>query len=274
MPVFAIPFPHIDPVLIELGPLAIRWYALAYIAGILLAWRYMRTTVMNDRFWGASQQRPTAGDIDDFVVWAALGIVLGGRLGYVLFYNPAYYAANPGEILAVWTGGMAFHGGFLGVVVAMVAYSYAKGLSLLTLMDLCGIAAPIGLFFGRLANFINAELWGRPTDVPWGVIFPNGGPLPRHPSQLYEAALEGILLFIILRVLMKRFKFMHHPGALAGCFAIGYGVFRSIAELYRVPDAHIGYLSGFLTMGILLSLPMIIAGAALTVYALRKAPAK
>ncbi|OKL45507.1 prolipoprotein diacylglyceryl transferase [Pseudovibrio exalbescens] len=270
MPLFAIPFPQIDPVLIELGPLAIRWYALAYIVGILLAWRYMRKVVLNDTLWNAKASRPTATDIDDFVVWAALGIVLGGRFGYVFFYNAPYYLQNPAEILAVWTGGMSFHGGFLGVVIAMLAYSHFKRLNLLTLMDLCGVAAPIGLFFGRMANFINSELWGRPTDVPWAVVFPTGGPMPRHPSQLYEAALEGILLFVVLRLLMHRFKLLQKPGALAGLFAMGYGIFRSIAELYRVPDAHIGYLSGFLTMGILLSLPMILAGAALAVYALRQ----
>ncbi|WP_068315729.1 prolipoprotein diacylglyceryl transferase [Polycladidibacter hongkongensis] len=273
MPLFALPFPQIDPVLIEFGPLAIRWYALAYIAGILLAWRYMLKTCANDILWRAIPH-PSAQDIDDFLVWAALGIVLGGRLGYILFYNLPFYLDNPTEIFAVWHGGMAFHGGFLGMIAAMLLFANKRKLRVLTLFDLAAISAPIGLFFGRIANFINSELWGRPTDVPWGVVFPTGGPEPRHPSQLYEAALEGVLLFLVLRLLSHRFKLLQKPGAIAGCFAIGYGMARSFVELYRVPDAHIGYLSGFLTMGILLSLPMILAGLALLLYAVKRSPAK
>jgi phosphatidylglycerol:prolipoprotein diacylglycerol transferase len=264
-----LPFPAVDPVIFEFGPFALRWYALAYIVGIILAWRYMRALVMNDRLW-AGTQRPTPVDIDDFVLWATLGIILGGRLGYVLFYNPAYYFANPGEALAIWTGGMSFHGGFAGTVIAIFLFAWRRGLSVWTLFDLTGSAAPIGLFFGRLANFINAELWGRPTDVPWAVVFPGAGPEPRHPSQLYEAALEGVILFLVLRLLGHHFKLLAKPGVLAGAFMIGYGVGRSIAELYRVPDAHIGYLSGFLTMGMLLSLPMIFGGIILMLWAARR----
>lgn len=267
--VFVLPFPAVDPVIFEFGPFALRWYALAYIVGIILAWRYMRALVMNDRLW-AGTQRPTPVDIDDFVLWATLGIILGGRLGYVLFYNPAYYFANPGEALAIWTGGMSFHGGFAGTVIAIFLFAWRRGLSVWTLFDLTGSAAPIGLFFGRLANFINAELWGRPTDVPWAVVFPGAGPEPRHPSQLYEAALEGVILFLVLRLLGHHFKLLAKPGVLAGAFMIGYGVGRSIAELYRVPDAHIGYLSGFLTMGMLLSLPMIFGGIILMLWAARR----
>ena len=267
--VFVLPFPAVDPVIFEFGPFALRWYALAYIVGIILAWRYMRALVMNDRLW-AGTQRPTPVDIDDFVLWGTLGIILGGRLGYVLFYNPAYYFANPGEALAVWTGGMSFHGGFAGTVIAIFLFAWRRGLSVWTLFDLAGSAAPIGLFFGRIANFINAELWGRPTDVPWAIVFPGAGPEPRHPSQLYEAALEGIVLFLVLRLLSHRFKLLAKPGVLAGAFMLGYGVGRSIAELYRVPDAHIGYLSGFLTMGILLSLPMIFGGIVLMLWAARR----
>jgi phosphatidylglycerol:prolipoprotein diacylglycerol transferase len=267
--VFVLPFPAVDPVIFEFGPFALRWYALAYIVGIILAWRYMRALVMNDRLW-AGTQRPTPVDIDDFVLWATLGIILGGRLGYVLFYNPAYYFANPGEALAIWTGGMSFHGGFAGTVSASFLCAWRRGLSVWTLFDLTGSAAPIGLFFGRLANFINAELWGRPTDVPWAVVFPGAGPEPRHPSQLYEAALEGVILFLVLRLLGHHFKLLAKPGVLAGAFMIGYGVGRSIAELYRVPDAHIGYLSGFLTMGMLLSLPMIFGGIILMLWAARR----
>ena len=268
-PVLVMPFPAIDPVLVEFGPFALRWYALAYIVGILLAWRYMRLLVANDRLWG-SIARPTQLEIDDFVLWGTLGIIIGGRLGYVLFYNPGYYIAHPAEALEIWTGGMSFHGGFAGTVIAMILFAWKRGLSIWTLFDLAGCAAPIGLFFGRIANFINSELWGRPTDVPWAVVFPNGGPDPRHPSQLYEAALEGIVLFLVLMVLSRRFKLLQKPGFLAGAFAFGYGIARSIAELYRVPDAHIGYLSGFLTMGILLSVPMILAGLATMIWAARR----
>ncbi|WP_057463589.1 prolipoprotein diacylglyceryl transferase [Pseudovibrio sp. POLY-S9] len=269
MPLLAIPFPMIDPVLIEFGPLAIRWYALAYIAGILLAWRYMIVTVRNAPLWNKTAH-PTATDIDDFVMWATLGIVLGGRLGYVLFYNLPYYLANPADILAVWEGGMAFHGGLLGMIVVLIIYSRARGLSGWTMFDLAAIAAPIGLFFGRIANFINSELWGRPTDVAWAVVFPTGGPEPRHPSQLYEAALEGALLFFVLRLLSHRFKLLQKPGVLAGSFAIGYGLARTFVEFYRVPDAHIGYLAGFFTMGMLLSLPMVLIGIAVVIWALKR----
>jgi len=268
-PLLALPFPAIEPGIQIYGPIVLRWYALAYIVGIVLAWRYMRALVRNDRLWG-SASRPAPLDLDDFVLWGTLGIILGGRLGYVLFYNPAYYLANPLEAFAVWTGGMSFHGGFAGTVIAMILFAWKRGLSLWTLFDLAGCAAPIGLFFGRIANFINGELWGRPADVPWAVVFPTGGPEPRHPSQLYEAALEGVVLFLALRLLSHRFTLLKKPGFLAGAFAFGYGVTRSIAELYRVPDAHIGYLSGFLTMGIVLSMPMILAGLAAMLWASRK----
>lgn len=269
--VLVLPFPAIDPVIIEFGPFALRWYALAYIVGIILAWRYMRAIALNDRLWNGLQ-RPSPADLDDFVLWGTLGIIIGGRLGYVLFYNPAYYLANPADALAIWSGGMSFHGGFAGTVIAMMLFAWRRGLNIWTLFDLAGCAAPIGLFFGRIANFINAELWGRPTDVPWAFVFPGAGPEPRHPSQLYEAALEGIVLFLVLRLLSHRFTLLKRPGFLAGAFAFGYGIGRSIAELYRVPDAHIGYLSGFLTMGILLSLPMILAGLALMIWSGTRKP--
>ena len=267
-PLLVLPFPAIDPVIVEVGPFALRWYALAYIIGILLAWRYMRLLAQNDALWGTGK-RPAPADIDDFVLWGTLGIILGGRIGYVLFYNPAHFAQHPMEALAIWSGGMSFHGGFLGTVLAMVLFARRRGLPLWRLFDLAGCAAPIGLFFGRIANFINAELWGRPSDVPWAVVFPGAGPEPRHPSQLYEAALEGIVLFAVLRLLSHRFKLLQKPAFLAGAFACGYGVTRSIAELYRVPDAHIGYLSGFLTMGILLSVPMVLAGIGAMAWAWR-----
>lgn len=269
-PLLVLPFPAIDPVIVEVGPFALRWYALAYIAGIVLAWRYMRALVLSDALW-ANSKRPAPVDLDDFVLWGTFGIILGGRLGYVLFYNPAYYAANPGEILAIWSGGMSFHGGFAGTVIAMIMFAWKRGLSLWTLFDLAGCAAPIGLFFGRMANFINSELWGRPTDVPWAFVFPNAGPEPRHPSQLYEAALEGIVLFLVLRLLSHRFHFLKKPGFMAGAFACGYGLARSFVEFYRVPDAHIGYFGDFLTMGMLLSAPMILAGIAVMIWSANRA---
>ncbi|WP_417686466.1 prolipoprotein diacylglyceryl transferase [Roseibium sp.] len=271
MPLFVLPFPAIDPVIFQVGPFALRWYALAYIVGIVLAWRYMRLLVLNDRLWD-SRPRPTALEIDDFVVWGTLGIILGGRLGYVLFYNPAHYLANPGEALAIWSGGMSFHGGFIGTVLAMILFALKRGVSIWRMFDLAGTAAPIGLFFGRLANFINSELWGRVTDVPWAFVFPTGGPEPRHPSQLYEAALEGVVLFLVMRLLSHRYDMLKRPGFIAGAFAAGYGLSRCVVELVRVPDAHIGYLSGFITMGIVLSLPMILAGLALMIWSARKWP--
>ncbi|MEP3431034.1 MAG: prolipoprotein diacylglyceryl transferase [Roseibium sp.] len=265
------PFPAIDPVIFQIGPFALRWYALAYIVGIILAWRYMRSLALNDRLWG-NLKRPTLADLDDFVLWGTLGIIIGGRLGYVLFYNPAYYLANPFEALAVWSGGMSFHGGFAGTVIAMALFAWRRGLSIWTLFDLAGCAAPIGLFFGRIANFINAELWGRVTDVPWAFVFPGGGPEPRHPSQLYEAALEGLLIFAILRFLSTRFELLKKPGFMAGAFACGYGLSRSFVELYRMPDAHIGYLNGIFTMGMLLSAPMVLAGIATMIWASTRNP--
>ena len=247
----AIPFPAIDPVLIEIGPLAIRWYSLAYIAGILLGWRYML---------GLARGQPGGADaaaIDDLIVWMVLGIVIGGRLGYVMFYKPAYYLANPLEVAFVWQGGMAFHGGLLGVMVATVLFARRRKLALFTLADLIACAAPIGLFFGRLANFINGELWGRVSDVAWAVVFPGGGPEPRHPSQIYEALLEGAALFLLLLALWRLTRLRERPGALSGVFFCGYGVARIFVELFREPDAHLGYLIGGATMGQLLSLPLV-----------------
>ena len=194
------PFPDIDPVIFQIGPFALRWYALAYIAGLLLGWRYVVLLARRTTIW--PKQAPASEvQIDDLLLWVTLGVVLGGRLGYVTFYNTAYYAANPSDIIAVWQGGMSFHGGLLGVIVTVILYARRHAIALFSLGDMIAAAVPIGLFFGRLANFINSELWGRTTNVAWGVIFPNGGPLPRHPSQLYEAALEGLFLFALLAVL-------------------------------------------------------------------------
>lgn len=269
MTLYAIPFPTIDPVLLSLGPLQIRWYALAYIAGILLAWHYLKRVARQAQLWPHDKSPASEEQIDDFVLWATLGIVIGGRLGYVLFYNLDAYLANPAEIVAIWNGGMSFHGGFAGVMLALIIFANQKKIPLLSGLDLIALGAPFGLFFGRIANFINAELFGRVTDVPWGVIFPNGGPLPRHPSQLYEAALEGFLLFVILRILSHSAGKLHKPGFIAGTFALGYGIFRSFVELFRMPDEQVGFLTAGTTMGMWLSAPMVIAGACLMIHALR-----
>ena len=281
MPLLALPFPAFDPVLISIGPFAIRWYALAYIVGILGGWLYARALIGNERLWGGKAPL-TVTDFDDFVLWVTLGIILGGRLGFVLFYNPAYYAANPIEIVQLWKGGMSFHGGFLGCVIAVMVFARLRGIPILSLGDIvCGVA-PIGLFLGRIANFINAELWGRVTDVAWGVVFCNArmGPTtdlscwlaPRHPSQLYEAALEGALLFAVLAWLMLRAGALQRPGTILGSFCLGYGLARSICEFFREPDAQLGFLWGGLTMGMLLSLPLMLAGIILIVAARRGKP--
>jgi len=272
MPISVLPFPAIDPVLVSIGPFAVRWYALAYICGILLGWLYARTIIANQRLWGGPAPF-TATDFDDFVLWVTLGIILGGRVGYVLFYNFDFFITRPVEILEVWKGGMSFHGGFLGCVLAVVLFGLKRKISILSLGDITCAVAPIGLFFGRLANFVNSELWGRPTDVPWAMVFPSpeAGPWPRHPSQLYEAALEGLVLFCVLAVLVRAGA-LKRPGLILGAFAIGYAVARSVCELFREPDAQLGFLWGGMTMGMLLSVPLLIAGICLVAFALRRQP--
>ena len=253
-PLAALTFPQIDPVLVQLGPFAIRWYALAYIAGLLSGWRYMLR--LNDR----QAKMATAEVVDDLLVWTIVGVILGGRLGYVLFYNLPYYVDNPMRALAVWQGGMSFHGGLLGVTVAMVWFARRQQLELLRLSDLMSCAVPLGLFFGRIANFINGELYGRVSDLPWAVIFPHAGPLPRHPSQLYEAVLEGAVLFTVLAWLAWRRDALQRPGFLTGVYLCGYALARALVELVRQPDAQIGLLPLGTTMGQWLSLPMLLGG--------------
>lgn len=262
----ALLFPQFDPVLVRLGPFAIHWYALAYIAGIMLGWRYAL------RLGARSKPVIEAKLFDDFVVWATLGTVLGGRLGYVLFYKPSYYLSHPLEIPAVWQGGMAFHGGALGVIIAIILFCRQRKIALFAFGDIIACVAPIGLFFGRLANFVNGELWGRTTDVPWGMIFPHAGPDPRHPSQLYQAGLEGIALFTLLLVLDRK-GLRRYPGMLTGTFLVGYGSARIIGEFFRQPDAFLGFLFAGATMGQLLSLPMVAIGGWLILRARRTAPA-
>ncbi|MEE8189872.1 MAG: prolipoprotein diacylglyceryl transferase [Kiloniellales bacterium] len=258
----AINFPDIGAVAFSIGPLAIRWYSLAYIAGLLLAWWYCR--------WAAARppRSVSAAAIDDYLLWATLGVVLGGRLGYVLFYKPGFYLANPQEIVFLWMGGMSFHGGFLGVVAATILFARKRGIALSTLSDIIASAAPIGLCLGRIANFINGELFGRPTEAPWGMVFPYGGPLPRHPSQLYEAALEGLLLFLVLHLLIRLGK-LEYPWFITGAFLIGYGLSRIVVEFFREPDENLGFLLGGVTMGQILSLPMLAVGIGVVFWAHR-----
>jgi phosphatidylglycerol---prolipoprotein diacylglyceryl transferase len=269
-PLFVLPFPAFDPVIVSIGPFAIRWYALAYIGGILLGWLYARALIRAEELWGGKPPL-TLEDIDDFILWVTLGIILGGRIGYVLFYNPGHYLEQPLEALELWNGGMSFHGGFLGCVAAVMLFGWKRNVRILSLGDLTCAVAPIGLFLGRLANFINGELFGRVTDVAWAVVFPSGGPLPRHPSQLYEAALEGLVLFIVLYVLIRNGA-LRRPGLILGAFALCYSLARSFSELFREPDAQLGFLWGGMTMGMLLSLPLALAGIILIVRAMRQEP--
>jgi phosphatidylglycerol---prolipoprotein diacylglyceryl transferase len=265
-----IPFPQINPVLISVGPLAIRWYALAYIVGIIAGWYYARAIIASLRYWGGPAPF-TVADFDDFIIWVTLGIILGGRTGYVLFYNLPHFTAHPIEIFALWNGGMSFHGGFLGCVVAVILFAVHRGIPVLSIGDVTTAVAPIGLFLGRIANFINGELWGRPTDVLWAMIFPNGGPIPRHPSQLYEAVLEGLVLLLVLGVLVRSGA-LKRPGLVTGAFALGYGVARIICEFFREPDAQLGFLWGGLTMGMLLCIPLMLTGIGLLAFALTREP--
>jgi phosphatidylglycerol:prolipoprotein diacylglycerol transferase len=256
----AIAFPVFDPVAIAIGPFAIRWYALAYIGGIVLGWIYARRIIRNERLWGGKAPF-TVTDFDDFILWVTLGIILGGRTGYVLFYNLPHFAQHPAEIFELWKGGMSFHGGFLGCVAAVLLFGWKRNISVLSLGDVTCAVGPIGLLLGRLANFINGELWGRAADpsLPWAMVFPHGGPLPRHPSQLYEAGLEGIVLFVALALLIRAGA-LKRPGFVIGAFAALYGLARIAGEFFREPDPQLGFLWGGLTMGMLLSVPMIVAG--------------
>jgi phosphatidylglycerol---prolipoprotein diacylglyceryl transferase len=268
----AIPFPAIDPVLIEIGPLAIRWYALAYIAGLVGGWLVAREISRRDRLWGAVP-RPSPESLDDLLVYVAFGVILGGRLGYVLFYNLDFFVDNPGRIIAVWEGGMSFHGGLAGAALGVWLFARRNNLGPLTVADVCALVAPIGIFLGRIANFIKPELWGRTTDVPWGVIFPGAGPEPRHPSQLYEAGLEGLVLFFVL-LWIVRAGGLRRPGLVTGAFAAGYAVARIISEFFREPDPQLGFLFGGATMGMVLSVPLFLVGFALIARALRRGHAE
>jgi len=247
-------FPNINPVAVDLGIIKIRWYALSYIVGILLSWFLILKIIKIKKIDLNSKE------ISDLVSNCMIGIIIGGRLGYVFFYNPEYYSNNLLEIFKIWNGGMSFHGGFIGVVFAVIYSSKLFKIPILTFADLIAIVAPVGLFFGRLANFINGELFGRTTNHSFGIIFPNGGDVPRHPSQLYEAFFEGIVLFIILWVMMHLFNLLKKPGIITSLFIFLYGLFRFFIEFFREPDQHIGLLYFEFSMGQILSLPMILIG--------------
>ncbi|MGF7004552.1 prolipoprotein diacylglyceryl transferase [Aminobacter sp. BE322] len=257
----ALTFPNIDPVIFQVGPLAIRWYGLGYIVGILFAWWYGKRLLTSPRLWSNGQAPMKPEALDDFVLWAAIGIVAGGRIGYILFYDLARYLANPMDMIAVWEGGMSFHGGLLGVTIAMVLFARKHRIHVWSLIDVIAAGVPVGLGLVRIANFINSELWGRVTNVPWAFEFPTGGPFPRHPSQLYEALLEGLVLFLVLRILTHSRLKLKTPRFVAGAFICGYGLSRIFVEFFREPDQQIGFLfGGWLTMGMVLSTPMVLIG--------------
>ena len=259
-------FPDINPVALSLGPFVVRWYALAFIGGLLLGWRYC--------IWlaGREPRLLTPRDADDFLLWATFGVILGGRLGYVILYQPGYYLSHLPAILQVWAGGMSFHGGFAGAALATFLFERRRGIHTFALMDIVATAAPFGLLFGRIANFVNGELWGRVTDVPWAFIFPRAGPAPRHPSQLYEAALEGIVLAVVLNALVHVFHARRRPGLTSGVFLVGYALARTLVETMREPDRHLGLFQFGTTWGQWLSLPMLIFGAWLIWRSLRLQP--
>ncbi len=261
----AFDFPNIDPVAVYLGPIPVRWYALAYIAGFILGWKYCLYLAGLD-----GEKRPNKNDVDDFLPWAILGVIVGGRLGYVLFYQFELYMADPLEIARIWHGGMSFHGGILGVMGSLLIFCRYRGIPVLRLADMLAVVAPIGLFFGRLANFVNGELFGRTTNMPWGVVFPDGSEMPRHPSQLYEAALEGLLLFAVMFFLSRRENIRGREGFLSGVFLAGYALSRGFVEFFREPDLQIGMIGGFVTMGQILCVPMLLGGVALMVFAGRR----
>ncbi len=283
------PFPEFDPVLFSIGPLDIRWYALAYVAGIVLGWWYANRLARNNAIWQPRKPPVTTLQLDDLVLWITLGIILGGRFGYALFYKPSLYAqvvSGPDNfaLFRLWDGGMSFHGGLIGVTLAIVWFARKNKIRLLSLGDLVAPVVPLGLFFGRIANFINGELWGRPTDAPWGVVFCNdtildmygqcpAGLVPRHPSQLYEAALEGIVLAVVLWLAVFKGRLLAKPGYVTGIFLFGYGLARASLETVRQPDFGMENLPLGLTMGMMLSIPMMIVGAWLMWRAWSRPPA-
>lgn len=267
MTLLAIPFPDFDPVAISIGPLAIKWYGLSYLAGLILGWAYIRRLLSTPGLWRRDTPPFDVAKVDDLLLYITLGVVLGGRLGYVILYEPSAYLASPLDIFAVWKGGMSFHGAFIGCALAIWLFARRQGVSMFSTTDLCTAAVPIGLFFGRLANFINGELFGRVSDVPWAMVFPHAAalypdvePATRHPSQLYEAALEGLVLFAVLRLLTHTFGALKSPGLVTGTFLTGYALARSFSEIFREPHAVHFFNVGPLTAGQVYSLPMLALG--------------
>ncbi len=271
MEFLAIPYPNIDPVAFAIGPFVVKWYGLSYMAGLLLGWLYIRRLLRTPLVWAHGKAPFDVSMVDDLLLYMTLGVILGGRIGSVLFYEPGYYLNHPFEILQVWKGGMAFHGALIGCGAALWLFARHKGVSMWSSMDVCAAAVPIGLFFGRLANFINGELFGRPTSMPWGMVFPRVAetypefaalePTPRHPSQLYEAFAEGLALFLTLRLLSHVFGGLKRPGLITGTFLVGYAIARSTCELFRQPDPAHAFTAGGLTPGIAYSIPMVVLGA-------------
>jgi phosphatidylglycerol:prolipoprotein diacylglycerol transferase len=255
------PFPNIDPIAISIGPIDIRWYGLGYVVSILLGWWYARKIASTPRLWANDTPAMTITDLDDFLLWAAVGIVVGGRIGFILFYDLPLYLANPSLIFEIWKGGMSFHGGIAGTTIAMILFARKRGISVWSLFDVVATVCVTGLFLVRLANFINGELYGGLSDLPWAVVFPGQEPFARHPSQLYEAGLEGLLTGIVLAIMVFKFAALKRPGLVAGTFVSLYAVSRIAVEFVRLPDAQVGYLfGGWLTMGMVLSLPMLLLG--------------
>jgi phosphatidylglycerol:prolipoprotein diacylglycerol transferase len=272
MDLLAIPFPNFDPVAFSVGPISIKWYGLSYLAGLLLGWLYIRRLLREPAIWAGNKTPFAVEKVDDLLLYITLGVVVGGRLGYVFLYEPSTYIADPTQIFAVWKGGMSFHGAALGVIIGGWIFAWRNGVNYFSTMDLVTAAVPIGLFFGRIANFVNGELFGRISDVPWAMVFPHAKdlyptiePATRHPSQLYEAALEGLVLFLVLRLLTHYFGALKHPGVVAGAFRAGYGIGRSIAEFFREPH----FMAGPFTAGQLYSLPMIAVGLFFVWYCYR-----
>ena len=268
MPSFLLPYPQIDPVLVNLGPLPIRWYALAYIASLVLGWFGVRWLVARDGLWG-ERPRPTPESIDDLLVYCTLGVIVGGRLGNALLYDFGYFLLNPLELFKVWKGGMAFHGGVIGAMLGIWLFARRQRVPMLAVSDAVAVVSPVGLLFGRLANFIKPELWGRPTEAPWARVFPGAGPLPRHPSQLYEAGLEGLALGVFLW-LVARNGGLRRPGLTTGLFGMGYALARTFCEFYREPDPLTEALGEFFTRGMLYSAPMFLIGLLLVWRATRR----
>ncbi len=260
MILFEIPFPNIDPVALQIGPIAVRWYGLAYAAGLILGWLYIRRLLQEGSLWPGSKAPMQPDDVDELLLWVTAGVIIGGRLGHVLFYKSGFYFENPMEILAIWKGGMSFHGGLLGTGVAMLIFARRHGVSVWPVMDVVSAAVPIGLFFGRMANFVNGEVVGSKTSMPWGMVFPAWGPEARHPAMLYEAALEGIALFLILRYATHSLRSLKLPGLTTGLFLAGYGVFRIFCELFKIVDYRLVHADYPITKGMVYSVPMLILG--------------